>query len=110
MTPSVSVLGVLGLCWVGFSKPTHIQAPDSVVMRACVLGVLGLHARACTRSFAIVENEGSKNLYANPEKPNTPNTLNTDASNPLNSLGFKCVGFVLGSLYVCWVLISEDLR
>ncbi|WP_125854741.1 hypothetical protein [Pseudomonas sp. p99-361] len=96
MTLPLSVLGVLGLCWVGFGKPTHIQAPESLALGVCVLGVLGLCARARARFFLIVENDGEINLYANPEKPNTPNTLNTDAPNQLNSLGFECVGFVLG--------------
>ncbi|MBH3349806.1 hypothetical protein [Pseudomonas putida] len=95
MTSPASVLGVLGMCWVGFGKPTHIESTEFVACRACVLGVLGLCARARARFFLIAENDGELNLYANPEKPNTPNTLNTDALNPLNSLGFECVGFVL---------------
>ncbi|WP_155766717.1 hypothetical protein [Pseudomonas putida] len=96
MSSPASVLGVLGMCWVGFGKPTHIESTEFVALRACVLGVLGLCARARARFFLIVENDGEINLYANPEKPNTPNSLNTDAPNPLNSLGFECVGFVLG--------------
>lgn len=110
MTPPVSVLGVLGWCWVGFRKPTQIQAPESLTWRQCVLGVLGSRTHARMRSFSNPGIEGWINLYANPEKPNTPNTLNTDASNPLNSLGFECVGFVLGWLNVCWVLILEEWR
>lgn len=110
MTPPVSVLGVLGWCWVGFRKPTQIQAPESVAWRHCVLGVLGSRTRTRMRSTSTAKIEGRMNLYANPEKPNTPNTLNTDASNPLNSLGFECVGFVLGSLNMCWVLISGEWR
>ncbi len=105
MTPPVSVLGVLGWCWVGLRKPTQIQTPDSVAWRHCVLGVLGSRTHARMRSISTAGIEGRINLYANPDKPNTPNTLNTDASNPLNSLGFVCVGFVLGWLIVCWVLI-----
>ncbi len=110
MTLPLSVLGVLGLCWVGFSKPTHIQAPESVALGVCVLGVLGLCARARARFFLIAEIEGGRNLYANPEKPNTPNTLNTVTSNPLNSLSFECVGFVLGLPNACWVLAGEGWR
>lgn len=108
MIPPVGVSGVLGWCWVGFRKPTQIQAPESVAWRHCVLGVLGSRTR--TRSTSTAEIEGRIDLYATPEKPNTPNTLNTDSSNPLNSLGFECVGFVLGSLNMCWVLISGELR
>jgi hypothetical protein len=110
MTLPLSVLGVLGLCWVGFGKPTHIQAPESVALGVCVLGVLGLCARARAQFFLIAEIEGGRNLYANPEKPNTPNTLNTVTSNPLNSLSFKCVGFVLGLPNACWVLAGEGWR
>jgi len=110
MTVAASVLGVLGWCWVGLCKPTQIQPPESTVLGACVLGVLGLRARARTRFFPTVGIEGSINLYANPEKPNTPNTLNTGSSNSLNLLSFECVGFVFGWLYVCWVLISEESR
>ena len=110
MTPPSSVLGVLGWCWVGFGKPTQVQAPDSVAWRVRVLGVLGLRTRARRRAFLNGESEGVKNLYARFDKPNTPNTLNTVLSNPLNSLGCKCVGFVLGRLIVCWVSISEGWR
>lgn len=51
MIPLASVLGVLGLCWVGFGKPTQVRAPNSVVWMACVLGVLGLRTRARRRAF-----------------------------------------------------------
>ena len=107
MIPSVGVLGVLGWCLVGSGKSTQFQAPESLMLRACVLGVLGLCARARARFFLIAENDGELNLHANPEKPNTPNTLNTDALNPLNSLGFECVGFVL-ALTKC--VLSSDLE
>ena len=110
MTTPVSVLSVLGWCWVDFRKPTQIQAPESVIWRQCVLGVLGPRTRARMRSTPTDGIEGRINPYANSEKPNTPNTLNTDASKLLNLLGFECVGFVLGWLKVCWVLISEEWR
>lgn len=96
MIPSASVLGVLGLCWVGFGKPTQVRAPSLVAWRACVLGVLGLCTRARRRAFFNSHSEGEKNPYANLDKPNTPNTLNSGPPNPLNSLALKCVGFVLG--------------
>jgi hypothetical protein len=110
MTTSVSVLGVLGWCWVGFGKPTQAQAPYSVAWRACVLGVLGLRTRARRRAFFNGDSERVIISYAMLDKPNTPNTLNTDISNPLNLLGFICVGSVLGWLNVCWVLNLEGLR
>lgn len=110
MIPSASVLSVLGLCWAGFGKSTHVRTPDSVAWRVCVLGVLGLRARARRRTFYNDDPEVEKNTYASPDKPNTPNTLNTGLSNPLNSLSFKCVGFVLGWLIVCWVSNLEGWR
>ena len=100
MTPPVSVLGVLGWCWVGFCKPTQIQAPESLAWGQCVLGVLGSRTRTRMRSSSIAEIRDEMNLHATPEKPNTPNTLNTHVSNLLNSLGFFCVGFVL-ALPIC---------
>lgn len=110
MNPTISVLGVLGWCWDGIGKPTQIQTPESVVGRHCVLSVLGSRTHARMRSTSTAGIEGGLNLYASSENPNTPNTLNTDASNLLNLLGFVCVGFVLGWLNVCWVLISEEWR
>lgn len=110
MTPPVSVLGVLGLCWVGFGKPTHIQVPESVALGVCVLGVLGLRTRARASFFLIAGIDGEINSYASLKKPNTPNTLNTYFLKALNSLSFKCVGFVLGWLIVCWVAKCEGFR
>jgi hypothetical protein len=110
MTPSASVLGVLGLCWVGFGNPTQVKGPNSVVLRAGVLGVLGLRARARRRAFFNGDSKAKKNLYARFDKPNTPNTLNTHSLKALNLLGFKCVGFVLGWLIVCWVVIFGEFR
>lgn len=110
MTPSVSVLSVLGWCRVGLCKPTQVQTPEFVAWRESVLGVLGSRTRTRMGSTSLAGIDGGANLYANPEKPNTPNTLNTDASNPLNLLSFACVGFVLGWLDLCWVLISEGWR
>lgn len=110
MTQPVSVLGVLGWCWVGFCKSTQVYAPESVAWQRCVLSVLGSRTRARMRSTSTAVIERGINLYANPEKPNTPNTLNTVAPNSLNLLGFVCVGFVSGWLNVCWVLISEKWR
>ena len=110
MTTPVSVLGVLGWCWVGLCKPTQIKPQEFVAWRQCVLGVLGPPARTRVRSTSTDGNEGRINLYANSENPNTPNTLNTDPSNPLNSLGFECVECVLGRLNMCWVLFSEEWR
>ena len=110
MTSSARVLGVLGLCWVGFGKPTQVHGPDSVAWRVCVLGVLGLRTRARRRTFFNGDSEGRKNPYASFDKPNTPNTLNSYSPNPLNLLGLKCVGSVLGWPIVCWVANLEEWR
>ena len=107
MTLPLSVLGVLGLCWVGFGKPTQVGTANSVAWMACVLGVLGLCTRARRRAFFNSDSEGEKNPYANLDKPNTPNTLNSHSLNPLNSLTFECVGFVL-ALPLC--VLGSDLE
>lgn len=113
MTTSISVLGVLGvlgLCRVRIPNSTQPEAPELLVWRQCVLGVLGFFVRARMRvisqSFITVR----KKLYARTEIPNKPNTLNTLFINTLISLVFKCVGFVLGRLNVCWVLNSRGER
>lgn len=105
MTPLIRVLGVLGLCRVDFGKPTQVQGPYSVALPLCVLGVLGLCTRARRRIYFNGAANDTRNPYASTSKPNTPNTLNTDSFNPLNLLSFKCVGFVLSWLNMCWVLI-----
>ena len=110
MKPRATVLGVLGLCWVGLSNPTHIEPPYFKASRAPVLGVLGLRARARVREIFFSIQSPYKKTYARTKKPNKPNTLNTTTNKVLNLLGFICVGFVLGWLNVCWVLISGGTR
>lgn len=110
MTTSIRVLGVLGWCWVDCGRSTQFQTPESPVLRASVLGVLGLCTRTRIRIFYNCDPSVGTKPHANPERPNTPNTLNTATCNQLISLGFKCVGSVLGWLNVCWVLISGGLR
>lgn len=110
MSASASVLGVLGQCWVGFIKPTHMQPLEFLACGQPVLGVLGSRTRARIRSLSRNEIMVGKNLHASPVKPNTPNTLNKSNSNPLNLLSFLCVGSVLGWPNVCWVLNLEVKR
>lgn len=107
MTSFASVLGVLGCCWVGIGKTTHIRPLKFVALRACVLGVLGLRTRARMRGFLSSVVKHGKNPYASPVKPNTLNTLNTGSSKSLNLLVLECVGFVLAVPNMCWVLIRE---
>jgi len=103
MKPRATVLGVLGLCWVGLSNPTHIEPPYFKASRAPVLGVLGLRARARVREIFFSIQSPYKKTYARTKKPNKPNTLNTHIDKALNLLGFSCVGFVLGCCLLCWV-------
>jgi len=110
MKPRTSVLGVLGLCWVGLSNPTRIEPPKFKASRAPVLGVLGLRTRARAGDLFLMLRQANKKTYARTQKPNKPNTLNTTTNKVLNLLGFICVGFVLGWLNVCWVLISGGTR
>lgn len=106
MKPRATVLGVLGLCWVGLSNPTRIEPPKFKASRAPVLGVLGLRARARAGELFLIPQQIKKKTYARTQKPNKPNTLNTPTSKALNLLVFICVGFVSGCLNVCWVLFS----
>lgn len=110
MTTTESVLGVLGLCWVGFGKPTHVGPPETAACGGGVLGVLGLCARARVRDSFLWSWSAGKNLYARAEKPNKPNTPNTPLINSLISLSFICVGFVLGKRNVCWAQDLGGLR
>lgn len=105
MTTSISVLGVLGLCRVRFANSTQAQAPEPLVWRQCVLGVLGFFVRARMRVISQPCITARKKLYARTEIPNKPNTPNTPFINTLISLVFKCVGFVLGWLNACWVAV-----
>lgn len=107
MKPRAPVLGVLGLCWVHFCNPTHIEPPYFEDPSTPVLGVLGLRARARAYGIFLKPIRFPKKSYARTKKPNTPNTLNTPIHNSLNLLGFNCVGFVLGWYFLCWVSILE---
>ncbi|WP_252090427.1 hypothetical protein [Pseudomonas sp. MWU13-3659] len=107
MKPRTPVLGVLGLCWVGLSNSTRVETPNFKASRTPVLGVLGSRARVRARDLFLMPRQLNKKTYARTQKPNKPNTLNTPIENALNSLGFICVGFVLGCWFLCWVLILE---
>lgn len=98
MTIPKSVLGVLSVCWVDSGSSTQIAIPESVSLRA-VCRVCWVYARAGARARDIHSDlKGGNFFHANPEKPNKPNTLNTCFLNCLISMGFICVGFVLGCL------------
>ncbi|MCX9150584.1 hypothetical protein [Pseudomonas sp. TB1-B1] len=95
MTPTKSVLGVSGVCWVDFKYPTQFQvfyfAAFSLVCWVCWVW---RRARAWAMLF---EPTAARFFsYARTVKPNTPNTLNTSDLKLLILKVFSCVGFVLG--------------
>ena len=105
MSPAKSVLGVSGVCWVGFGYPTQFQAFYFAAFRLmCWVCWVWLRARAWATLF---ESMAAKFFsYARTVKPNTPNTLNTFDLKLLNLKGFRCVGFVLGMAFFVsgWIL------
>lgn len=103
MKPRAPVLGVLGLCWVRFGSPTHVEPPYFKGPSTPVLGVLGSRARARVCGKFLKPIRRQKKSYARTKKPNKPNTLNTPSLNALNLLVFICVGFVSGWVILCWV-------
>ena len=105
MSPTKSVLGVSGVCWVGFRYPTQFQAFYFAAFRlVCWVCWVWRRARAWATLF---ESMAARFFsYARTVKPNTPNTLNTFDLKLLNLKGFRCVGFVLGMAFFVsgWVL------
>ena len=95
MSPAKSVLGVLGVCWVGFRYPTQFRAFYFAVLRLlCWVCWVCRRARAWATLFESIAPRFFS--YARTVNPNTPNTLKTFDLKLLNLKGFKCVGFVLG--------------
>lgn len=99
MNTSISVLGVSGVCWVGFLYPTQFKGSNYAAFRAlCRVCWVCLRVRACARRF----NSGQMNekfFHARTNKPNTPNTHHTKLLNGLICKVFSCVGFVLGNAF-----------
>ena len=98
MSPTKSVLGVSGVCWVGFRYPTQFQAfYFAAFSLVCWVCWVLLRARAWATLF---ESMAARFFsYARTVKPNTPNTLNTFDLKLLNLKGFRCVGVVLGMAF-----------
>lgn len=97
MTTPKCVLGVSGVCRVGFGYPTQLQAFIFAGFRLLCLVCWVCHrVRACMTLFALKTTE---RIFSNArtEKPNKPNTLNSKLIIVLILKGFICVGFVLGS-------------
>lgn len=98
MNPTKSVLGVSGVCWVGFRYPTQFLTFYFAAFRAvCWVCWVWHRARAWATLFEPMEARFFS--YARTVKPNTPNTLNTFDLKLLNLKGFRCVGFVLGMAF-----------
>lgn len=95
MSPVKSVLGVLGVCWVGFRYSTQFRAFYFAAFRL-VCGVCWVWRRARAWATLFESMAATFFSYARTVKPNTPNTLNTFDLKILILKGFSCVGFVLG--------------
>ena len=99
MTKTKSVLGVSGVCWVGFVYPTQVSALNFAgLLAVCWVCWVLLRVRAC------VTLEGrfpmaNYFLHARTEIPNKPNTLNTIRLNLLILKAFYCVWFVSGWVF-----------
>lgn len=109
MSPHMGVLGVLGWCRVGVEWSTHVE-PLSYAASPGLCGVCWVCRRV--RAYASFLEAGYQweiKFYASTEKPNKPNTLNTISFSALYLLVFSCVGFVLGSAFLCWVRFSGEV-
>lgn len=105
MTTPKSVLGVSGVCRVGFCYPAQFQAFIFAGFRLlCWVCWVWHRVRACVTLFAL-KVMGSFFSYARTEKPNKPNTLNSKLLRILILKEFICVGFVLG----CWFSVSGSV-
>jgi hypothetical protein len=105
MNPTKSVLGVSGVCWVGFRYPTQFKTFYFEALRL-VCWVCWVWRRACACATFFESMEASFFSYARTVKPNTANTLNTFGLKLMNLKGFRCVGFVLSMVFFVsgWVL------
>ncbi|MNV18387.1 hypothetical protein D3C71_1092090 [compost metagenome] len=99
MSASKSVLGVSGVCWVGFSNPTQFLALNYAgFRRLCGVCWVWRRVRACMTLFEW-QTKAVIFSYARTDKPNKPNTLNSELINVLILKRFICVGFVLGRAF-----------
>lgn len=105
MSPTKSVLGVLGVCWVDFLYPTQFKAFYFAAFRlVCWVCWVWRRARAWATLF---ESMAARFFsYARTVKPNTPNTPNTGYLKLLNLKDFVCVGFVSG---IAFFVLGWDL-
>ena len=104
MTAPKSVLGVSGVCRVGFRYSTQFQTFIHAAFRLlCWVCWVCRRARAYVTLIAL-ERRPIFFSYARTYKPNKPNTLNSKLIKVLILKGFICVGFVLG-----WVIFVLGL-
>lgn len=99
MNAGKSVLGVLGMCWVGLANPTQRKATGGAGCGCAVLGVLGLRARAraCAKNLQrLGEGVGIKKTLR--EAGKTRQTRHTQHSTNQ--------GFVFKGFFVCWVCVG----
>lgn len=97
MTTPKSVLGVSGVCRVGFGYLTQFQSFICAGFRLlCWVCWVWRRVRACVTLFALKTTVRIFS-YARTEKPYKPNTLNSKLIIVLILKGFICVGFVLGN-------------
>ena len=107
MTTAKSVLGVSGVCRVGFCYPTQFQAFVFAGFRLlCWVCWVWLRVRACV-TFISPKATSVYFSYARTAKPNKPNTLNSKLIRVLILKGFICVGFVLGK---CFSVLGSVFR
>lgn len=99
MSAPKSVLGVSGVCWVGFEYPTQFLALNYAgFRRLCGVCWVWRRARACMTLFEW-QTKAVIFSYARTDKPNKPNTLNSKLMKVLILKRFICVWFVLGSAF-----------
>lgn len=109
MTALKCVLGVLGVCRVGFGNSTQGKPLYFAGSRgACRVCWVWLRGRACVTLF-VAGSKADFISHARTEKPNKPNTLNTGSIRALNLKGFICVGFVLGWVFFVSGMVSRGM-
>lgn len=99
MNAGKSVLGVLGMCWVGLANPTQLKAARAVAWRRAVLGVLGFRARAraCVKNMDwLLGCAGAEKMPR--EALKTRQTQHTP--HKMNQF------FVFKGFLVCWVCVG----
>ncbi len=99
MSTSNCVLGVSGVCRVGFCYSTQFNAfVYAAFSLLCGVCWVCRRARAYVTLFAL-NRRPTFFPYARNNKPNKPNTLNSKLIKILILKGFICVGFVLGWVF-----------